>query len=77
METVTDFIFLGSKITIDGDYSHEVKMLASWKKSYGQSRQHIKKQRHYLVIKSLIIQSYVFLVAMYGCKIWTVKKAEH
>ena len=47
METVTDFIFLGSKITADGDCSHEIKRLATWKKSYDQSRQHIKKQRHY------------------------------
>ena len=46
METVRDFISLGSKITADGDCSHEIK-LVSWKKSYDQSRQHIKKQRHY------------------------------
>ena len=44
METVTDFIFLGSKITADGDCSHEIKrcLLVSWKKSYDQPRQHIK-----------------------------------
>jgi len=46
METVTDFIFLGSKITEDGDCSHEIKTLAPWKKSYDKPRQHIKKQRH-------------------------------
>ena len=46
METVTDFIFLDSKITADVDCSHE-KMLAPWKKSYDQPRQHITKQRHY------------------------------
>ena len=46
METVTDFIFLGSKITADGDCSHEIKMLSPWKKSYDQPKQHIKKQRH-------------------------------
>ena len=46
METVTDFIFLDSKITSDGDCSHEIKMIAPWKKSYNQPRQHIKKQRH-------------------------------
>ena len=45
METVIDFIFLGSKITADGDCSHEIKTLAPWKKSYDQLRQHIKKQR--------------------------------
>ena len=47
VETLTDFIFLGSKITADGDCSHEVKTLAPWKKSYDQVRQHIKKQTHY------------------------------
>ena len=51
METVTDFIFLGSKITADGDCSHEIKMLAPWKKSYDQPRQHIKKQGHYFANK--------------------------
>ena len=43
METVTDLIFLGSKITADGDCSHEIKTLAPWKKNYDQPRQHIKK----------------------------------
>ena len=47
VEAVTDFIFLGSKITADGDCSHEIKTLVPWKKSYEQPRQHIKKQRHY------------------------------
>ena len=47
METVIDFIFMGSKITVDGDCSHEIKTLAPWKKSYDRPRQHIKKQRHY------------------------------
>ena len=67
VETVTDFIFLGSKITADGDYSLEIKRrlllgrkamtnldsmaLAPWKKSYDQPRQHIKKQRHYFANK--------------------------
>ena len=51
METVTDFIFLGSKITADGNYSHEMKRQVSWKKSYDQPRQHIKKQRHYFANK--------------------------
>ena len=59
MEIVTDFIFLGSKITADGDCSHEIKkMLAPWKKSYDQPRQHIKKQRHYFANKSPHNQSY-------------------
>ena len=51
METVTDFIFLGSKITVDGDCSHEIKTPAPWKKSYDQCRQHIKKQRYYFANK--------------------------
>ena len=60
METVTDFIFLGSKITADGDCSHEIKTLAPWKKSYNQPRQLIKKQRHYFTSKGLYSQSYSF-----------------
>ena len=54
------FIFLGSKITADGDCIHEVKMLAQWKKSYDHPRQHIKKQRHYSADKGLSNQSYGF-----------------
>ena len=50
-ETMTDFIFLGSKITADGDCSHEIKTFAPWRKSYDQPRQHIKKQRHYFTNK--------------------------
>ena len=60
METVTDFIFLGSKITADGDCSHEIKMLVPWKKSYDQPRQCIKKQRHHFADKGLYSQSYGF-----------------
>ena len=62
METVADFIFLGSKITVDGDCSHEIKrhLLAPWKKSYDQPRQHIKKQRHYFVNKGSSSQGYGF-----------------
>jgi len=58
IETVTDFIFLGSKITTDGYCSHEIqKTLAPWKKSYDQPRQRIKKQRHYFDNKGLSSQS--------------------
>ena len=60
MGTVTDFIFLGSKITADGDCSHEIKTLDSWKKSYDQPRQHIKKQRCYFADKGPSSQSYGF-----------------
>ena len=70
METVTDFIFLGSKITADGDCSHEIKKtLAPWKKSYDQPRQHIKKQRHQFADKCLSIQSYGFS----SSHLWTWK----
>ena len=60
VETVSDFILGGSKITADGDCSHEIKKLASWKKSHDQPRQHIKKQRHYFADKGLSSQSYGF-----------------
>ena len=72
------FIFLGSKIPVDGNCSHEIKkMLAPWKKSYDQSRQHIKKQRYYFANKGPSSQNYGFLVVMYGCECWTIKKVEH
>ena len=76
METVTDFIFLGSRVTADGDCSHEIKR-HSWKKSYDQSGQHIKKQRHFLSDEGPCSQSMVFPVVMYGCESWIIKKAEH
>ena len=60
VETGADFIFLGSKISADGDCSHEIKTLTSWKESYDQPRQHIKKQRHYFASKGLSSQSYGF-----------------
>ena len=60
LETVTDFIFLGSKITADGDCSHEIKDVYPWKKSYDQPRQHIKKQRHYFANKGPSSQGYGF-----------------
>ena len=61
METVTDFIFLSSKITADGDYSHKIKMmLAPWKKSYDKPRQSFKKQRHHFGDKGPTSQSYGF-----------------
>ena len=54
METVKVFIFLGSKITADGDCSHEIKTLTLWKESYDQPRQHIEKQRRYFANKGLL-----------------------
>ena len=67
METVTEFIFLGFKITADGDYSNEIKKtLAPWKKRYDRPREHIKKQRHYFA-KVHLVKAMVFPVVMYGC----------
>ena len=60
-EAVTDFILLGSKITVDSDCSHEIKTLAPWKKSCDKPRRHIKKQRrHHFADKVLYSQSYDF-----------------
>ena len=61
METVKDFIFLGSKITVDGDCGREIKRtLASWKERYDKPRQHIKKQRHHFANKGPCSQKYDF-----------------
>ena len=76
METVADFILGGSKITADGDCSHEIKTLAFWKKSYNQPRQHIQKQRHSFANKVHLVKPMVFPVVMYGCEKWTIEKAE-
>ena len=65
MEIVTDFIFLDSKITVDSDCSHEIKTLASWKKSYDKPRQHIKKQRHHFAD----LKAMVFTVVIYKCEV--------
>ena len=76
MDTVRDSILGGSRITADGDFSHEIKTLALWKESYDQPRQCIKKQRHYFANKGLSSQSCVSPVVMYGCESWTIKNAE-
>ena len=60
VETVTDFILGGSKITANGDCSREIKMLVPWKKNHDQPRQHIKKQRHYFANKGPSGQVYGF-----------------
>ena len=60
---VTNFIFLGFKITADGDCSHEIKTFAPWKKSYDIPRQHIKKQRHHFA-KDSIVKTMLFPVVM-------------
>ena len=77
MEAVTDFILGGSKITADGDCSHEIKMLTPWKESYAQPRQHIKSKDLTLLTKVHLVKATVFPVIMYGCESWTKKEAEH
>ena len=68
------FILGGSRITEDGDCSHEIKTLAPWKKSCDQPRQNIKKQT--LLTKVRLIKAMVFPVVMSGCESWTIKEAE-
>ena len=75
-ETVADFIFLDSKITADGDCSHEIKTLTPWKESYDQHRYHIQKEIHSFAHKGLSSQGYGFSSSMYGCESWTIKKDE-
>ena len=74
METVTDFIFLVSQITADGDCSHEIKRSLLWKKNYGKPRQHIKSRNITLLTKVHIVKAIAFPVVMCGCKSWTTKK---
>ena len=77
METVTDFLFLDSKVTVDGDYSHKIKRcLLLGRKAVTDLNSIIKKQRHHFANKVHIVKAMVFLVVMYGCESWTVKKAE-
>ena len=60
VETVTNFILLGSKMTADVNCSHEIKTLTPWKESYDQPRQHVKNQRHYFVYRGPSSQVFVF-----------------
>ena len=61
----------------DGDYNHEIKRrLLLGRKTMIKPRQHIKKQRHYFADKFHLVKAMVFLVIMYGCESWTIKKAE-
>ena len=83
VETVSDFIFFGSKITIDGDCSHEIKTLTPWKELLGTpwkvmtNLDSILKSRDItLPTKFHLLKAMVFPVVMYGCESWTVKKAE-
>ena len=77
VETVSDFIFLGSKITADGDCSHEIKRRLLLGRKVMTNLDSILKSRDItLPIKVLLVKAMVFLVVMYGWKSWTVKKAE-
>ena len=78
METVTDFIFLGSKITADCDCSHEIKRRLLLGRKVMTHLDSIFKSRDItLSIKVCIVKAMVFPVVMYGCESWTIKKAEH
>ena len=78
MERVTDFIFLGSKITVDGDCSHEIKRhLLLGRKVMTNLHSVLKSRDITLLTKVHIIQVVIFLVVKYGCESWTIKKAEH
>ena len=76
IETVTDFIFLGSKITADGNCSLEIQTLAPWKKSYDQPRCKLKSRDITLPTKVHLVKAVVFPVVMYGCESGTIKKAK-
>ena len=78
VETVTDFIFLGSKITADGDCSHEIKRRLHLGRKVMTNLDGILKSRDItLPTKVCLVKAMVFPVVMYGCESWTVKKAEH
>ena len=78
VETVSDFSFLGSKITADGDCSHEIKRcLLLGRKAMTNLDSIFKRRGITLPIKIRLVKAMVFPVVMYGCKSWTVKKAEH
>ena len=76
VETVSDLIFLGSKITADGDSSHEIKDATAWKESYDQLSI-LKSTDITLLTKVRLVRAMVFPVVMCGCESWTAKKAEY
>ena len=77
METVTDFIFGGSKITADGDFSHETKRCLLLGRKVMTNLDSVLKTRDVtLPAKVRLVKAIVFLVVMYGCEIWTIRKAE-
>ena len=78
VETVADFIFLGSKITADGDCSHEIKRCILLGRKVMTNLHSILKSRVItLPTKTRLVKAMVFPMVMYGCKSWTIKKAEH
>ena len=78
METVTDFIFLGSKITADGDYSYEIKRcLLLGRKALTNLESILKSKDISLLTKVHIVKAMIFPVVRYGCESWTIKEAEH
>ena len=78
METVRDFIFLGSKITEDGDSSHEIqRRLLFGRKALTNIDNVLKSTDITLLTKVCLVKAMVFPVVMYGCENWTIKKAEH
>jgi len=77
-ETVTEFIFLGSKITVDNDCSHEIKRhLLFGRKAMTNPDSILKSKDISLPTKVHLVKAMVFPVVTYGCKSWTIKKAEH
>ena len=77
METVTDFIFLGSKITVDGDCSHEIKRrLFLGRKAMTNLDSILKSRDITLLTKVRLVKAMAFPVVMYGCESWTIKKTE-
>ena len=78
METVSDFIFLGSKISVDGDWSHEVKrFLLLGRKAMTNLDSILKSRDITLPTKVCIVKAMFFLAVKYGCESWIIKKAEH
>ena len=77
VETVSDFIFWGSKITADGDCSHEIRCLLLGRKVMTNLDSILKSKDITLPTKVRLVKAMVFPVVLYGCETWTVKKAEH
>ena len=78
VETVTDFIFLGSKITVDGDCSHEIERHLLLRRKAMTNLDSVLKSRDITMLtKVCLVKAMVFPVVTYGCESWTIKKAEH